>query len=355
MSQPRVSDDDVASQGRISDDDDAKKLRGADNWSRGTFWCLVFMGAMLIISVCLVINNSKPNGATFMQSSPKLPVPPQPYEYSTFMAWLELEQKDFAHVSGWKWKPDVAEFDLDAPASKGKFAKYLSQPDGQEAITAAKHINKFIFMGDSMQTGDLNHVGGPGTHLYVLQKLAVATAAKGLTQPTFLDAGCGPGYLLEAWTVICGPGSRAIGIDIDKDTVQNAKRYLADPNILDASVSKEQTAGATTLVQVGDAMKPKVSSLKAGTVDAVNVGLAVKSLSDLDTLSDFLRPDGLMLAPICLSDADQPEDVPAGKCQALLKTFKKGSDGELVRMPGDPDIPCRFVVSEAKPLTNMRR
>jgi len=334
----------------VSDEDDRKKQHGPDSFNRGACGCLVFMAVMLFVSVGLVLKGVLKLLPRATDS--RLPVPPQPYEYGSFMGWVK--QTDFADVQGWEWKPDVPEFDLDAPANSGKFAPYLKQPDGQQAITAAKHINKFIFMGDIMQTGDLNHVGGPGTHLYVIQKLAVATAAKGLPKPTFLDAGCGPGYLLAAWTLICGPGSRAFGIDSDRDTVQSAQRYLANPDALDAS-SKGKIAGATTMVQVDDALKPRMSSLSPGTVDAVNVGFAVRSLSDLNVLSGFLRSGGLLLAPLCLSDADQPKDVPAGKCEGLLKVFEKSSDGALVRMTGDPDIPCRFVVAESKQITNMRR
>lgn len=335
-------------------DDDTKKLRGSEMMVGSSCQLLLAVGAMVFLSVCVVLYGTKPTKSGFLQlGESNDPSPPEPYEYGTFMKWLQ--QENFAAVQDWKWKPEVSEFDLDAPSKSGKFAPYLKGLEAEQVISAAKHINKFLFLRDIMHTGNLNHVGGPGTHLYILQKLAAATAARGLPQPTFLDAGCGPGYLLLAWNLICGPGSRAVGVDLDSDTVQSAKRYLASPQALDVA-SAAKISGSTTDVYVGDALQPRASAIGVtpGAVDAVNVGLAVKSLAELDSLSGLLRPGGLMLAPICLSDAEQPKDVPSGKCEGRLRVFQKGSDGKLVKLLGDPDIPCRFVVSSSK-LPNMRR
>jgi SAM-dependent methyltransferase len=333
--------------GNMGSDEDDKKLRASE---RSAFWCKVFVFICIAVSGCLVWYGAKSiRIGSLLEKSGDTPVPPRPYEYDSFMAWLR--QTNFADVQSWQWKPEVIEFDVEAPARKGKFAAYLKGQAAEQAISAAKHINKFLFMGDAMQTGNLNQVGAPGTHLYILKRLAVATAAQGRSQPTFLDAGCGPGYLLLAWTLICGPGSKALGVDLDKGSVERARKYLADPEKVDAA-SNQQIIGSSTDVFVGDALQPSGLDLQKGTIDAVNVGLAVRSLADLDPLVELLRIGGLILAPICL--ADQPQDVPRGKCEGRLKTFQKTTDGNLERLHGDPEIPCRFIVS-ASNLSNLRR
>lgn len=260
------------------------------------------------------------------------------------MTWLR--QTDFANVEGWKWKPEVAEFDLDAAVANGKFAPYMNGPETRNVVATAKKINKFLFMAEIMRTGSLNSVGAPGTHMYILKTLAAATAAKGLSQPTFLDAGCGYGYLLLAWTQLCGPRSRAVGVDVDGRAISFAKQYLTNPVALETNALRK-SLDLRIDVRTGDALHPDASffGLQKGSVDAVNVGLAVKSLSDLRPLMALLRVNGLLLAPVCLPESEQPEDVPKGKCEGRLRLYQKSEAGTLARVTGDPEIPCRFVVS----------
>lgn len=291
------------------------------------------------------------------QNSPNavtVPQPPKPYDYDGFMAWLTSHEKEFAHVDAWKWKPNVAEFDTVAPAESGKFSQHLQGKGGETAVAAAKHINKFLLMGDIMRTGDIDHIGSPGMLLYILRKLAVSSAARELPQPTFLDAGCGPGFLLLAWSLICGPGSKAIGIDMDAETVQTARQYVASPDAVDVP-SRGVMQGSTINVYKGNALQPDATELglMQGSVDAVNLGFAVRSVSDLQTLATFLVVDGLLLAPMCIPPEEQPKDIPAGKCQSLLRMYSKDADGNLVRVPGD-EIPVRFVVASTMK-TNLRR
>eukprot|EP00931_Biecheleriopsis_adriatica_P006512 TRINITY_DN107910_c0_g1_i1.p1 TRINITY_DN107910_c0_g1~~TRINITY_DN107910_c0_g1_i1.p1 ORF type:complete len:333 (+),score=71.37 TRINITY_DN107910_c0_g1_i1:34-1032(+) len=327
--------------GSQSDDESTSSLKSGP-WCRFLAVALVLcLGAFIGFKSFVPSSSSK---SPSLRSHQELPRPPQPYDYESFMSWLR--NTEFSEVRSWKWKPEVVEFDLDASIATGKFAPYMKGPDTVEALSAAKKVNKFLFMDDIMKTGNLNSVGAPGTHLYILKTLAVATAAKGLSQPTFLDAGCGFGYLLLAWTQVCGPGSKAVGIDVDTNAVTLAKQYLASPEALAA----DATPSGITDVHVGDALRPDgiALGLDKGSVDAVNLGLAVHSLSDLQPLVALLREGGLLLAPMCLPESEQPKDVPKEKCEGRLRLFEKSREGALVRVPGDPEIPCRFVVSTSE-------
>merc|ERR1712113_417263 len=103
---------------------------------------------------------------------------------------------------------------------------------------------------------------------------------------------------------------------------------------------------ARTEAHVGDALNPDVDALGLGpgSVDAINVGLAVKSLQDLAPMVRLLREGGLLAAPICKSSNEQPSSMPDGKCAGLFEVFRKGADGMLKRLHDDPDIPVTFVV-----------
>lgn len=271
-----------------------------------------------------------------------LPQPPEPYHYDSFMAWLR--KTDFRAFGGLGWKPEVAEFDIDA-AAKGKFSPWL---DGAEReVAVLKNINKYVLMDDILRTGNLDVIGAPGMHLYILHRLL--EAAKGSDHPTFLDAGSGPGYLLLAWVLATGEGSQAIGLDVDPALVQSVRRHSANSKLVDET--EAHLPGSMRLEAfVGDAFYPKGPKLGLGPgdVDAVNVGFAVpfeSAAEDLQGLADLLRTGGLMAVPVCLPAARQPRDVPLGKCSALFEVFRKGADGALERTPGDPDIPTRFVVA----------
>jgi len=273
-----------------------------------------------------------------------LPQPPQPYHYNEFMTWLrQADRRSFANL---KWRPEVAEFDIDA-AAKGKFGPYLQGPFGEEAISVTKGINKYIFLDDVMLSGQLDVVGAPGTHLYILRRLL--EAAEGSSHPTFLDAGCGPGYLLMAWALGTGEGSRAVGIDVDAAVVASARRHLAATGTWDADVVR-RPQDTKLEAFVGDALHPDgpAIGLPAGSVDAINLGLAVSSetaLEDLAPLAQLLRTGGLLAAPICSPKGEQPSNLPKGKCAGLFEIFQKSDDGSLQRAPGDPDIPTKFIVA----------
>jgi len=270
-----------------------------------------------------------------------LPQPPSPYHYSDFMAWLK--HTNFSTVKGLKWHPDVAEFNISA-AAKGKFGPWLTGSSADMAISTAKGINKWVFMQDIMSNGNLGLIGAPGMHLYILRRLL--EASKESSHPTFLDAGCGPGYLLMAWALAAGGGSHAVGIDIDKAVIASAQRYLADPAAFDADAVR-LPKDVEMEAHVGDALNPDIDALglEAGSVDAVNMGLAVRKMEDLAPMVRLLREGGLLAAPICKPSDEQPSSVSTGKCAGLFKVFRKGEDGVLKRMPDDPDIPVTFVVA----------
>jgi SAM-dependent methyltransferase len=314
------------------------------------YWCakaLVAIVAGSVLTWYYIHEEQPPIGSnrypTAASSSVDFMHPPQPYTYKTFMDWLR--STDFSQFPNIKWQPEVAEFDLDAAANGKKFGPYLTDSQGASALKVAKGINKLLFMDDIILSGDLTAIGGPGTHLYILAKLSAASKAS--SQPTFLDAGCGSGYLLMAWVLATGSQSRSIGIDISSDNVASAKRHLFSHNALDVHAADQLPPGVKMQVQVGDALRPEATRLAIapGTVDAINVGLAVKTVAELAPLSRLLREGGLMAVPICLPDAEQSKDVPAGRCDGLLQILKKSSDGSLEREPGDPDIPVRFIVA----------
>jgi len=194
-----------------------------------------------------------------------------------------------------------------------------------------------------MISGDLGLIGSPATHLYVMRKLA--KAASGVTHPTFLDAGCGPGYLLMSWVLMAGDGSRAVGIDMNAQAVASAKRHVASPDALDTQAT-HLPKGATLDAFVGDALKPDaaVLGLSPGSVDAVNVGVAVRDLTALAPLAELLRTGGVMAAPVCKPAAQQPKDVPKGRCEGHFRVFVKAADGTLLRNGNDPEIVVRFVL-----------
>lgn len=284
--------------------------------------------------------------------------PPQPYHYDTFMAWLR--RTNFSEVPGVGWPPEVAEFDLDAAAAAGKYAPYLAGSEGAAAVAAAKGINKFVFMREIIASGDITTTGAPGTHLYILRRM-LGAARGGSPHPTFLDAGCGTGYLLLAWRLLAGEGSRAIGFDVSKDVVDEARRHLQSSNVLDPLVALH--SGSTNLF-VGDVFRPNSAAwgLQEGSVDAINVGVAVRAVSDLNPLARLLRQDGVLIAPICWPDAKQPADVPVGRCAGFLRVLRKGRSNDdivtgssLVQDPRDPNIEVRFIVAGPASVPALRR
>eukprot|EP00928_Gymnodinium_smaydae_P026286 TRINITY_DN20699_c0_g1_i1.p1 TRINITY_DN20699_c0_g1~~TRINITY_DN20699_c0_g1_i1.p1 ORF type:complete len:333 (-),score=44.16 TRINITY_DN20699_c0_g1_i1:109-1107(-) len=330
--------------GSDTDDDNEKQMRGKSNSS--SIRALTCFAFVIFCAGCIYKLKKRSSSA----ETPETPEPPKPYEYNAFMDWLR--KTDSSHVDSWKWKPEVSEFDLDAPAQSGKFASSLVDADGKAAVSLAKHINKFLFLSDIMKTGEIDQVGAPGLHLYAIKKLAIASCShKKPDSPVFIDVGCGPGYLLMAWALACGSGSRAVGFDVNKRVVSNARTNLASADSLDIA-SKGKTAGASFDVHVGDALRPTPSEtlVKPGTAHAINVGVALRSVQD-SPLPALLAEGGMLLAPIC--DGEQPKDIPAGKCAAHLTMFEKKGDGTLTEVAdAHGPIPVRFVLPETG--TNLR-
>lgn len=277
--------------------------------------------------------------------------PPRPFGYTTFMEWVRRE--NFTALDGLKWLPEWTEFDIDA-ASTGKFGPFLKGPDGAwtpdsaTSVKVSKGINTLPFLDHIFRQADVTSIGSPGTHLYVISKLL--GGASGRSKPTFVDAGCGPGFLLLAWVLGAGDNSRAIGIDLEEDNVMLARRNFISPvntDVLDTK-SLRLPENAQIKAYVGDALAPDTGmlGLVPGTVDAINVGVAVRAMADLKPLAGLLRPGGLLLAPYCKPLADQAPGIPKGKCDALLELFRKGADGSPTREPSDPDVPVRFIAPE---------
>jgi len=278
-----------------------------------------------------------------------LPVqPPSPYEYEAFMDWFR--GTNWSTVKGLKWIPEVSEFDVELAAKTGKFAPWLTGKDISAVKNVMKSVNRLVFLEESMLTGDLTTSAGPAPHLYILHKLI--SAASGRNNATFLDAGCGTGFMLLAWVLLAGEGSRAIGIDVDPDTIESARRHMLNPNVVTPR-ARHVLRSVSVKVHIGDALDPVGSTasaneplgLTAGSVDAINVGLAVSGLEALTPLAQLLRAGGQLVAPVCRPPAEQPPDIPSGKCAALLEFFEKANDGSLQRELHDPDIKVTFIVA----------
>jgi SAM-dependent methyltransferase len=264
------------------------------------------------------------------------------------MTWLRSTDLSAVQVG---WRPEVAEFDIDVASKSAKFGKYLVGEQASTTILVAKSINKYEFFGDIIRTGDLNTVGSPATHLYVLTKLL--SAASGSQKPTFLDAGCGIGFLLPAWMLATGGHGHSVGMEVDAATAASARRHLVSPDAYDANAAGV-LKGSPMEVVVADAFSFtdwQNIGLEPGTVDAINVGAAVENHEQLSRLADLLRPGGLLLAPVCNSTPESSEE----RCDGLLKIFQKEDDGSLQRQAGDPDIPVKFVVARQVTKSQLRR
>lgn len=304
--------------------------------------------AMAAAALLLLAASLRPRSAVQLNAANadvevKVPLVPRPYNYESFMGWIH--QTNLSEVQGLKWVPDVAEYDIDT-AAQGKFKRWLVGDDADAAISVAKSLNRFLFTTELMLSGDLGSMASPGMHLYILRSLR--PAAKGV-RPTFFDAGCGTGYLLRAWTLLAGEDSRAVGLDVDEAIVAAAQRHLSDPDAVDPKLGVPPRSSADA--HVGDGLRPstKALGLSAGSVDAVNVGAAVRSMRQLSDLGRLLRLGGLLSAPLCKPYAEQPVDMPTGECAARFTIFSKSEDGSLKPLPGDPGVDVKFVVVEDVP------
>eukprot|EP00316_Scyphosphaera_apsteinii_P005122 CAMPEP_0119338774 /NCGR_PEP_ID=MMETSP1333-20130426/96894_1 /TAXON_ID=418940 /ORGANISM="Scyphosphaera apsteinii, Strain RCC1455" /LENGTH=285 /DNA_ID=CAMNT_0007350165 /DNA_START=177 /DNA_END=1034 /DNA_ORIENTATION=- len=253
------------------------------------------------------------------------------------MEWLRRTNLTTG-LKGAAFLPSIDEFDIDA-TRHGKWGPWLTAgKDAEEAIEAAKGVNRWLFYEDVMRSGRLASTATPGMHVYILRMLR--SAAVNVQRPTFVDAGCGTGFLLQAWLLMAGADARAIGLELDALTAAQALWHLHHPEAVGIGLAAS-VHGAT--VHVGDALSPDVRKLglREGTVDAINVGLAVDHIGALEPLARLLRAGGLMSAPLCKTQ--QPADMPQDKCAARFRILSKGIEGTLSPQPSDPDIDVRFI------------
>jgi len=264
--------------------------------------------------------------------------PPWPYRYDTFCEWLRTTNLEEC-LDDMSWVPPAEEFDLEFHSGQGKWSPLLMCEDSRAAIDAAKRVNKWLFMHEVMRTGRLVSMATPGMHLYILRALRPA-AVGAQRRPTFVDAGCGTGYLLQAWVLMCGCETRAVGLELDEETATEASRTLADPEAICSSVSWPK--GAQTEVHVCNALSPDLDKcgLREGEVDAINCGLAVEGMPVLRRLAKLLRVGGLMTVPLSLDE--QPPGVPPDMCAASFRILRKEADGSLVPLPTCAAVPVRF-------------
>ncbi|KAL1514857.1 hypothetical protein AB1Y20_003942 [Prymnesium parvum] len=259
--------------------------------------------------------------------------PPLPYTYASTLEWLRTANLSEA-LAGASWRPSLDEFDLDA-ARHGKWGAWLR--DDEPVFAAAKAVNRWLFLEPLFYSGGRGSTAAAPMHLYILHALRPAAAAS--RTPTLLDAGCGVGFLLQAWLLLAGEGARAVGVDIDSRAVAAARRHLSSAHALAAGVARPRRTRVE--VRRGDALAPPPTLLRDGEADAVNVGLAVEGVGALRGLRRVLRVGGRLAAPLCA--AAQPADVPAGMCVARFTVMSKGEDGELYPLPSDPGVEVRFI------------
>ena len=219
-----------------------------------------------------------------------------------------------------KWRPDSACFDLDA-ASGCWLDSGISDEDGAAAVSAAKCVNKWMFFEEIMKSGRCVSSATPQIHLLILASLRPAATGRA----TFIDAGSGTGYLLMAWLLLAGPNSRAVGLELDEKTASAARHRLTAPDAVGNGQACPKGAQAT--VKVCDALSPDAKALgvEEGSVDAINVGLAVEAPPP--ALVRLLRVGGLMTLP--LIDAVQPADGDPDQAAATFQVLCKAADGTL--------------------------
>eukprot|EP00929_Paragymnodinium_shiwhaense_P109174 TRINITY_DN75524_c0_g1_i1.p1 TRINITY_DN75524_c0_g1~~TRINITY_DN75524_c0_g1_i1.p1 ORF type:complete len:387 (+),score=68.78 TRINITY_DN75524_c0_g1_i1:41-1201(+) len=334
--------------GRLSEDDNSRRSQVQllpSGWSGfvgcvGLFLVFVYVACHLRLPA-----NDRHSLSTIKrlrgspQAEDEIPSPPSPYHYNTFMDWLKHE--DFSSdCPDCRWKPTADEYDIEA-ARHSKFGKWLQGPDAESAIEVAKHINRYVFTKEIARTGDFTVMANTPMHLYILRRLRQAADAS--KHPTFLDMGCGTGYLLRAWTMLAGSHSRAIGLDLDEKMVAEARKNLQDPDAVDPQFPVPADTKATAFV--GNALHPPQGLLVDGLADAINVGVAVESISQLDVLASMLREGGKLAAPICKPPQAQPKDMAKEKCAAQFRILEKSAAGHLEIEPNDPGVEVTFIVA----------
>lgn len=266
--------------------------------------------------------------------------------------------------------PHESWFDVDA-AIRAHF-NWFEGEDMSAVAELAKHINRYAFMEDIMLNGDDSAQCSLAMHLYILQKF------RKVAKPgsTFMDAGCGTGYLLLAWNLLAGDGSRAVGLEVDASRVALARKHLEDPTSLALGI--ELPKATVRRVHHGDALRPdsKALRLTPGSVDAICVGAAARTTKELAPLAELLREGGLLAAPMfsaasvgqpsrshshdgsSLTDEGQEElartrgtdsqeagpHVPE-KHLARFVLFQRatGTLPRLVELPGQPNVEVRFI------------
>eukprot|EP00927_Polykrikos_kofoidii_P026658 TRINITY_DN23704_c0_g1_i1.p1 TRINITY_DN23704_c0_g1~~TRINITY_DN23704_c0_g1_i1.p1 ORF type:complete len:394 (+),score=40.48 TRINITY_DN23704_c0_g1_i1:67-1182(+) len=268
------------------------------------------------------------------------PLPP-PYTYTGFSEWFR--QTKFEGRRSVKWVPDFAEYDVDA-ALKGKFGPWLSGEDAEAAVNVAKNINRYVFTSDMVRSGDMSTMASLGMHLYVLRRLRAAAA--GRDHPTFIDAGCGTGYLLRGWTMLAGEGSRAIGFDLDGKLIESTRKHLDDPNAIDSAfhIPEDTMARAYRANALQPLPASVMEDISSDLADAMNIGFAVESTQQLSELAKLLRVGGKIAVPICQPPEKQPKDITVDKCAAQFRILSKTNEA-LEVVPDDPGVEVRFIVA----------
>jgi len=262
-----------------------------------------------------------------------VPTPPWPYTYDTFMDWFKRQNWD--RHTDLRLPPRAAWFDVDYHLTNGPRKEWFVGKDMKAIALIAKQINRFIFLRQVMLYGWEASQASLPMHLLILwllrHDLAPQHAEGGIpNRIVVLDAGCGTGYLLEAFALMSMSGSRIVGFD--KEGVEEARRNIADQEV-------EGVVNGTVIpkpeVLQGDLRArdfgldfPDVQKVLPKEYHVINVGVALPQ--DYETSPVFqrlvrgLRRGGALTVPVCV---EPPRE---SFCSADFRLYRKNFFGRMV-------------------------
>jgi len=193
--------------------------------------------------------------------------------------------------------PSASWFDVDM-AITGSRKSWFADKSMDLAVAVAKRINRFLFMRSIMTSGNDDSQASLPMHLLILRLLQNDLTQK--QRMVALDAGCGTGWLAEAFAVMSNNNSsRVFGFDIEG--IELAKQNVANPNAVNGpSHTPNPFFFKGNILAPNLAMKSGApSSLK---FDVINAGVAVSnddSSVAFRNLVERLNEGGALTVPVC--------------------------------------------------------
>eukprot|EP00930_Biecheleria_cincta_P078390 TRINITY_DN65834_c0_g1_i1.p1 TRINITY_DN65834_c0_g1~~TRINITY_DN65834_c0_g1_i1.p1 ORF type:complete len:342 (-),score=58.71 TRINITY_DN65834_c0_g1_i1:14-1039(-) len=269
------------------------------------------------------------------------------FRYNDFMRWVSENKQQIAAQSGKFEAHEIPEeFDIDKASTSKMYEGHLRP----EVVEMAKTIDKWEYTKFAWMTGDLFVLSSTPLHLFIMSKL-MDFAGKG---KTFVDAGCGSGYLLLFWHKLCSnktaPESaacKAIGLEFNSDLAEDARRIArTHPQV-------PRSDGSQTEIFTEDILNLSTDALSyMQSTDVIYVSPAVWALRDLEALARVLRIDGVMLANLCTERIEGESD----KCKARFAFYRKKQSGGIESLEEDvsdgSDGIVHTAVTASKPPTS---